>query len=328
MKISTSITLLLQAILVLSILLYIVYKWKARKEGWADDTTQSQSDYKALQTRLRNAMTDYCNLATYAQAQMKEIYMAPKPRDVGPTESEADAIAHISKTYMDVYACRDEYASSRQTCAGFSAPMNSSDSPLGFIPCATYSLPEWNDPAVVATPLAALLAVPNDLADRVSRELDWYAQIIKKLQDALDMGASPPTSVPDSPNSPTNDASGKPWSIEGFTSCTSAQIIQQQEQAQKKAQEQTQEAASSCTVPSIDAEIARVNALLDSSILQAAVSKCQDLKKSMVKLKGDQQKAKDGTLYNWQKAPPKKSYKSYSTANRSDSLLGSIQQNR
>jgi hypothetical protein len=320
MKISTSITLLLEAILVLSILLYIVYKWKARKEGWADDITQSQSDYKTLQTRLRSTMANYCDLATYAQAQMKEIYMAPKPAQTGPTESEADAIAHIKKTYMDVYACRDDDAPSRQTCASPSGTTTT-----GFVPCSTYSLPDWKDPSALPTPVAALLAVPDNLADRVSKEVDWYAQIIKKLQDALAMGVSPPSSLPDSPNSPATDASGKPWSTEGFTTCTSAQVTLQQQQQQEAEQ---QSAASSCTTPSIDAEIARVNALLDSNVLQDALSKCSDLKKSMMKLKDDQQKAKDGTLYDWQKSPPKKSYKTYSTSNRSDALVGSMQQNR
>ena len=244
---------------------------------------------------------------------MKEIYMAPKPGQTGATESEADAIAHINRTYMDVYACRDDDASSRQTCSN--AGNESSDGVAGFIPCSTYNLPDWTNAASAA---AALSAIPDDLPDRISRELDWYAQIIKRLQDALAMGFSPPTSLPDSPNSPATSSSGKPWSVEGFAACTSAQIAQQQQQA----------AAASCTVPSIDPEIARVNALLDSTTLKSSLSNCTSLKTSMVKLKGDQQKAKDGTLYDWQKAPPKKSYKTYSTANRSDALVGSIQQNR
>ena len=326
MKKSDLIKILLIAIIISCILLYFARKWNT-KEGFADDISKSQSDYQTLQARLKTAMANYCDLATYAQAQMKEIYMAPKPAQTGPTESEADAIAHIKKTYMDVYACRDDDASSRQTCVGFSAGTETSGTNPGFVPCSTYSLPDWKDPSATTTPVAALLAVPNDLADRVSREVDWYAQIIKKLQDALEMGASPPTSLPDSPNSPATDASVKPWSIEGFATCTSTQVTLQQQKQQAEQQAQ-QGAASSCTPPSIDAEIARVNALLDSSILQAALSKCQDLKKSMVKLKGDQQKAKDGTLYDWHKSPPKKSYKTYSTTNRSDALVGSIQQNR
>ena len=317
MKKSDCILYLLIAIIVSSILLFIVSRLSARKEGFADDSTKSQVAYQALQTRLKTTMADYCNLASYAQAQMKEIYMATKPPQTGPTESEADAIAHINKTYMDVYACRDDDASSRQTCS--SAGTESSDGVVGFIPCSRYTLPDWSDPMTAA---AALSAIPDSLPDRVSRELDWYAQIIKKLDDALAMGASPPTSVPDSPNSPSTDASGKPWSLkEGFATCTSDQISQ-------IAQQQKAAAAKSCTMPSIDAEIARVNAILDSSVLKASLSKSASLKTAMVKLKGDQQKAKDGTLYDWQKPPPKKSYKTYSTANRTDALVGSIQQNR
>jgi len=213
---------------------------------------------------------------------------------------------------MDVYACKDDDASSRQSC---STP-NTISNP-NFIPCSTYSLPAWSNSTDAAV---ALSAIPDDLPERIRKELEWYGQIIKKVNDALALGASPPSDVPDSPNSPATNASGKPWSIDGFENprCTASQAQAIQAQA----------VASSCTMPSLDPEIARVNALLDSSSLMSSLSNSSTIKTAMVKLKSDQQKAADGTLYDWQKTPPKKSYKSYPSGNRTDALLGSIQQNR
>ena len=299
------------AIIVSCIILYLV-QHVYQKEGFET----SQSRYEALRARLKTAMKDYCDLATYVQEQMKIIYMARKPSEAGATETEAQAQAHIRQTYIDVYTCKDDDASSRQSC---SSPSTISDP--NFIPCSTYSLPAWTNSTAAAV---ALSAIPDDLPERVRKELDWYAQIIKKVSDALALGASPPTEVPDSPNSPATNASGKPWSIDGFENprCTAAQAQAVQAQAQAQA------ASSSCTMPSVDPEIARVNALLDSTMLKSSLSKSSTIKTAMVKVKSDQQKAADGTLYSWQKAPPKKTYTTYPSGNRTDALLGSIKQNR
>ena len=331
-------------IIIASTLLFILQRHSVKREGFADEPSSKES-YEALRNKLKTSMTSYCDLAAYVQSQMKIIYTTPKPANVGPTESEAQATAHIQQMYIDVYACKDDMASSRQTCKG-GGNLESSDVNPGFIPCSTYTLPPWNDSDTSAA-AAALNAIPDDLPDRVARELDWYAQIVKKLSDALALGNSPPPTVPDSENSPSTDSKGKPWSkpwSEGFEdTCTPVQaqskiLLQKQaklkaeqkaqQEAQQKAQQDKEDAAASCTLPSIESEIARVSALLDTKSLQNTLAKSSTLKTAMVKLKEDQQKAKEGTLFDWQKSPPKKSYKSYPTGNRTESLLATIQQNR
>jgi len=289
---------------------------KQLNEGFSD----LSSSYKSLKTRLTNAMTPYCDLATYAQSQMKMIYTS-----VG--ESETQALARIQSAYIDMYACKDENASSRPSCSG-TKPL---DSPK-FIPCTTYmNLPDWSDDGSLAM---ALNAIPNDLPDRISKEIDWYKQIVEKVQKALDAGNRPPEKLPESETFPSTNSSGKPWSITGFLdysapmdtrwsvegfdgTCTPAQA------ATKIAL-----AASECTMPTLDTQIPRVNSLLDSKALQAALAKCATLKGAMEKLKSDQQKARDGTLYSWQQDGPTKTFAKLPAGNRTDGLLSSLKQNQ
>jgi hypothetical protein len=48
----------------------------------------------------------------------------------------------------------------------------------------------------------------------------------------------------------------------------------------------------------------------------------------MVKLQSDLQKAKDGTLYDWQKDGPKKSYAKFEGGDRKSSYIFSLKQNQ
>ena len=303
-------------VVALALVYWVVYRIK---EGFFD----ASSDYTALQTRLATSLTPYCDLATYAQEQMMIIYTSTG-------ESQDQARLHIQKTYSDVYACRDEDASSRPSCSsgGTSKP--------GFISCDTYlNLPPWSSSDSGQAASIALSAIPDDLADRIIKEVDWYSQIITKLQGALDAGNNPPAMPPDSPTSPATDSSGKPWSsskdafsdylswkVEGFVANTCSP---EQAQAQIEA---AAEAANPCTIATPDDQIARVNAILDSPILQAALAKCSALKGALIKLQSDQQKAKDGTLYAWQSDGPKKTYKQFPTGDRTTNFISSMQQNQ
>jgi hypothetical protein len=319
-------TYILVPLIVLCMSLIALLVYSTTREGFAN----GNSEYSALQTRLSTTMAPYCAVASYVQSQMKVIYTA-----IG--ESEAQAAARIEKTYADVYACKDEDASSRPSCSGQSSNSRSDSNP-GFIPCATYlNLPTWNSSDNGQAAAIALSAIPDDLADRTTKEVDWYSQIIAKLQKTLDSGNNPPSTPPDSETSPAKDSSGRAWSstpnsdgfsdyrwdVEGFsgTMCSPSQIVLAA-QAAKVAQ------ASSCTIPKPDGQIARVNAILNSRTLKAALAKCASLQRAMVKLQSDQQKAKDGTLYDWQNDGPKKTYKTFPTGDRSTNFLSSMQQNQ
>ena len=321
MKLTKTILWLSIAIIVSLLCLYIL---RDQREGFFD----IRSDYTSLKTRVSTMMSPYCDLATYAQAQMREIYTA-----IGESNSEVEI--HIQKTYADVYACKDEDASSRPSCSS-----GKSDSTPGFISCDTYmKLPDWSENQSQAIAIA-LSAIPDNLADRITREVDWYSQMTTKLRKGLDAGNSPPAKVPDSDHSPASNSSGKPWSvqgyldymapmdtswrIEGFDNTCSPEASQAKIQAATQA-DQTQ---ASCTLPTPDTQITRVNAILNSNDLQAALAKCASLKAIMENLKSDQQKLKSGTLYAWQNSGPTKTFVKLPAGNRTDGLLSSLRQNQ
>lgn len=345
MRKSTFIKILITAIFVCAIGLYTL-----NRLGYTEGFFDMASDYSALRTRLSTMMATYCDLASYAQEQLKIIYMSPKPLGLGATETPKEADAHVLRTYTDVYACKDEYASSRPTCS------SGGISNIGFVPCDTYmKLPDLTDQANTADIAIALRKIPDDLAKRITREVDWYSQIVTKLTEAIALGMNPPGAVtedkeipvpPDSENSPATDKTGKPWALNPFKSgfidysvpqnkawlvesfqgtCSASQA---QAQINQKKAAAASSAAASCTMPTLDTEIPRVNAILDSSDLQAALAKCAALKAAMEKLKADQKKAMDGDLFPWQKDGPKKTFVKLPAGNRTDGLLSSLKQNQ
>jgi hypothetical protein len=197
----------------------------------------------------------------------------------------------INKIYTDVYSCRDEDARSRQSCSlGGIGP----NTRMIYVSCDTYTkLPDWSKDG---RSTIALMKITNDLPERIVREAEWFSFIVKKLQDALATGANPPEVSP----------VGTLGSIEGFSGSCSADAARIQ--LDKQSAESAEEESKSCKIPAASSEIARVNALLDSSQLKQAVSKMNGLLAAMLKLQSDLEKAKNGTLYDWQKDGPKKTY--------------------
>jgi hypothetical protein len=271
---------------------------------------------------------------------------APVTPQLVKGESEAAATAHLMKTYTDVYACKDDMASSRPSCSsGGKAIPNAT-----FVSCDNYmNLPDWPELDGAAVSLSK---IPDKLPARIQIEVEWYSQIIKKLSDALAMGADPPTSPPNSPNSPAGDSSGKAWSSDGtgapikegffdFPQCSPAGQqarlererraklqAQQSQQVQPVKQPDPADNPDTCQMPDLESQINRVNALLDSPGLQAALQKSDAQLSSMLKLQSDIQKAKDGNLYDWQKAGPKKTYEQYKGTDRVTAFIYSLKQNQ
>ena len=299
-----------------------------------------------------------------------------------PGDTEANAIARVQRTYKDVYKCRDDLADSRQNCnipnnlkAAFllknpgNVPRDCGDKDYDckeenfkkeknlnkmvrermsfpdyeYVPCDRYmNLPDWPD---VGGAAAALSNFPNDIADRVSRELEWYSAIIKQLTEALEMGKNPPQGgPPDSKNSPSKDSSGKSWSsdskVEGFedsAQCSpSAMQARLERERRAKLQAKPSEPSKpnpaddpdSCIMPDLATEIRRVNSILSSPEMSNSLKQANSLTQSMKQLQISQQKAKDGTLYDWQQDGPKKSYSKFGGGDRIQALLFSMKQNQ
>ena len=124
-----------------------------------------------------------------------------------PGASDAEADAKIRKAYEDAYACKDELADSRQSCAGF-AKFGQSNVKMSFIPCSVYMNTPFYDESDTSLAAIALSQIPDNLALRITKEVDWYAAIINKLQSGIDKGATPPKDLP--PDSPGADYKAPP----------------------------------------------------------------------------------------------------------------------
>jgi hypothetical protein len=271
----------------LIILLILLHRYLFQlKEGFFNDS----ANYARLKKRIINELEPYCKIDSFVRDQLKTM--------VTSSGGSGDN-ASLNKVYTDVYSCSDPDANSRPSCLklGGMGPNQS----MIYVSSDNYKeLPEWSNDGSVSI---ALMKISNDLPERLIRESEWFAAIIKKLQESLAAGANPPGVS----------------SIDGFTGTCSADAAR----AKKLMDE-----AKSCSIPDATSEIARVNTLLDSPKLKQALSKMNGLLAAMLKLQSDLEKAKNGTLYDWQKDPPKKSYPEFKGGDRSAALTFSMQQNK
>ena len=201
---------LIALVALLSFGLYYIASIKSDEGYESLDTTpisQQEKAYNALRVKLKMVLEPYCTMSTFIQAQMKTTYMADKISESGEairgdTESEADK--HIMQTFKEVYNCTDELADSRPICKSFIAARNlklrgsgfGSVAPydsMEFIPCTVYTdLPQYDETNQDSMG-EALAKIPNNLAERITKETAWYTVVMKKLQDGLDEGNNPPS---------------------------------------------------------------------------------------------------------------------------------------
>lgn len=262
----------------------------AAKEGFFDDS----SDYSNLQKRLSSTMASYCKISNFVHEQLKTMIATS-----GAPES-------IESIYKGAYSCSDRLASSRPSCA-------SPNMSMAYVSCDTYmKLPAWSSDG---SSTHALMKITNDLPERLVRESEWFAAIIKQLNETLALGANPPTTAP------TQEQMNS--FKEGFAGAVCSPEAAEYLRSQKLRAE-----AAACSMPSAASEIQRVNSLLDSSDLKGALAKMDGLLAAMLKIQSDLEKAKNGTLYPWQKGGPAKKYPTFQGGDRIASLLFSMKQNQ
>ena len=293
----------------IGILLLMVLHWYLfpSKEGFLDDP----SAYDALRSRLQKDLGPYCKISTFVRNQVNEMQ-----KGMGGSASD------ISQMYTGVYQCTDQLASARPSCA---IPNKTG---MRFVPCSVYmDLPEWSDED---TAVNALRKIKDDLPERLRRESEWFAVVIKKIKEGLAAGANPPT-LPDKSPKGSKPTDGGPSLAqmnafkEGFAGQCSAEA---NKYLRRKALE---DEAKNCTpgqaiTPA--SEIARVNRLLEDPSVEASVKQSSSMMTEMLKLQSDLEKLKNGTLYEWQQDGPKKSYAKFEGGDRTKSFLFSLQQNQ
>lgn len=295
-------------------------------EGFED----IQKSYEKLQARLKTELRDYCELTSFVQDQMKKMYSTEPSTDIQSTTLE---------TFKAVYTCTDELASSRASCKTILGKVTPTLKISGdFVKCSTYmNTPKWNNDKQADLAIA-LSKVPDDLANRVTVESQYYTQVLQKLQDGIEMAKNPPGAPPDSSSSPKKDSNGNSWSVgsEGFigwNAASSANVVAKAPicspaAAQAKIEQERKDAllagSSSCTIPTLDSEIVRINAILDSSALKDSLKGMKGLLSLMLKIQQDIEAIKK----KWGDDGPRKSYTKFQGGDRTAALLFSIQQVR
>jgi hypothetical protein len=305
----------LRILFLLGIIILFTIHWYAfpLKEGFFD----VGSDYENLKIRLKNELGDYCATSEFVRSQIQQMQQMTG----GSAEDN-------NKIYEDVYTCKDSLASSRPSCIFPNFPNRTG---MKYEPCSTFlNLPKWSNNY---NTLNALINIKNDLPERIIRETEWFDAFIKKLQDGINAGANPPL------DAPSMDQLNQ---YEGFESVCSPEAAAIKEALKCVLPNSSRESSIPDTlkipgatgmsavpeIPSISIEIARINGLLNNPIIKSSVSKCKAQKISMLKLQSDLEKAKNGTLYEWQKDPPKVSLPVFQGGDRSQSFIFSLKQNQ
>lgn len=291
------------------------------KEGFFDDP----SAYNALRGRLQNDLGPYCEISAFIRDQVNEMQQGLKAVSASlPTASEIKAgtsspaalksqslmsAAKISletwydfggdlqfnSMYKSVYKCTDSLAKSRPSCGSPNPNMN-------YVPCDVYlNLPNWTDEMEV---IGALRKITDDLPERLTREAEWFQAVIEKIQAGLDAGARPqagdnPPGVPPS-QAQMDEYAKEAKKQEGFTCSLEAMNYLKRKRLEAESQ--------SCTPLTGSSEIARVNRLLDNPSVQSSVRRMRAMYGVMVDLKSKLERLKNGDLYDWQRAGPKKTY--------------------
>jgi hypothetical protein len=283
-------------------------------EGFAAKISEQQA-YDTLVARLKADTKPYCKVTEFMQNMLLEAYTAAKVSPKGeqvPGDTSTEANKKLMQKYIDVYNCKDDMAADRKQCAGVGIVHPD----WQFIPCSKYTdLPAY-DAKKTPSLTEALMNIPDNTPDRVLTETLWYETFIHKLQTGLDAGANPPSEIPGSANK------------EGFYDAGKCSPEAAAIRSKQLEQEKAAALAASCTMPTLEAEIDRVNGILNNKSMKQALEKCKALEAAAAKLQSDMDKLKAGNLYSWQQADtgPKKSYAQFQGGDNAAAFAFSVKQ--
>jgi hypothetical protein len=162
-------------------------------------------------------------------------------------------------------------------------------------------------------------------------------------EDGKDRRPDPPQQNPTipGPSAKAMEAQNKLLSARGFNPLGSkkegfyaagqcsleAMALKRKAMALKK-QKQLEADANSCIMPTLKSEIDRVNGILNSKAFLDTMNLSRKVFTAAMKLQSDLEKLKAGTLYDWQKSGPKKSYTKFNGGDRTAAFLASASQNK
>jgi hypothetical protein len=279
-----------------------------------------------------------------------------------PAETQDEAWNHVLRTYQHVYNCTDELRTLRPQCLGGGLLFIPTPHPdWKYVPCTGYILPIYN-PTDQVDMIVALTKIPNHMVEKLTMEVMWYSSVISKLQEALDKGnvgpGDTPPSIPENPEMPkeegknespappqpnpkvpapskeANAAQNKLLSARGFKPLGSKKegFLDNNkcspEAMALRRRRKLEADADSCTMPTLESEIKRVNDILNSKGFMDVMNLSRKVLTAAMKLQSDLEKLKAGTLYDWQKTGAKKTYTKFKGGDRTAAFLASASQNK
>ena len=298
-------------LLAIFVLLAIHWFLFRETEGFYSDS----SEYTSLSAKIKTKLANYCKLADIIREQLLTGYAGTNP---GSASSATD---EVNNQYREMYMCRDNKASSRPSCFKGNLPEmymcrgdKASSHPSCFKPNLTdmvyvssdiyMKLPAWEDDISAVT---ALVKIKDDLPERVTREVDYFEQIIKQLESFLESIANPPTTPP------TEDQIKS--LKEPFTGTCCPQNLELLKLISTSSK--------SCRLPDLNSEIKRINTLLVNPTLVVALARCDSLLNRMSKIKTQLDKLMKG-----EEDGPAKSYEKFGGGDNTQALLFSLKQNQ
>jgi hypothetical protein len=237
-----------------------------------------------------------------------------------------------------------------------------------YIPCTSYNLPAYNTaddsdmiialmkiPDHTAEKLSMEVTWYSSVINKLQEGLDKGntgmgetppsipANPEMPKEDGQDKRPDPPQPNPTipGPSAKAMEAQNKLLSARGFNPLGSkkegfyaagqcsleAMALKRKAMALKK-QKQLEADANSCTMPTLKSEIDRVNGILNSKAFLDTMNLSRKVFTAAMKLQSDLEKLKAGTLYDWQKSGPKKSYTQFKGGDRTAAFIASASQNK
>ena len=261
-----------------------------RKEGF--QTTETR--YRALYKKFTDAIDPFCQVSTRVKRRMRD--MLVKSENITPEEAQVETEKLFLQNVMNL--------------------------PLD---CMKLRLFAWGAPE--NNLVEGLSSIPNDLAIRMKKELDWYASVTKKLDDVvnqlnninIDTFANPPTCSPAAAQILRERAEAKQKEVARKQAEAEANLCKPMDFASEQRAEQKNK---------LESEMARVEKLTSSPAFTAIEKQAKEVNAKITNIDQIEQRAKEGKAFSWQKVDEpgtKKTYAQFkSTGDRWDSLKFSL----
>ncbi len=182
-----------------------------------------------------------------------------------------------------------------------------------------FNLPPWSDDTEDLS--LALSGIPDTLDSGIRKELKFYKAKLAELMAIFSNLKDPSTFQP--PPAETTAT------LEGFQggqcSAESARLAREALRKKRLAEKYPKKPAGECSIRPLPEEITRVEGVLSRMDIDGLAKEIAEVAKGISKFREDFQKLKDGTLFDWQKAGPKKSYAKFTGKSNADGLIFTLQ---